>query len=86
MNDVLDSLIDKKVKSILDVFIKNKGQLFHIKKVSKISNVPIATSFRLIKKLSSLGFITIIKINKFKVYKLADNKKTELLTGLWKNG
>ena len=83
MNAILDGLVDKKVKNILDVFIKNKDGLFHLQKISKLSNVPIASSFRIVKRLASLGFIAVIRINKFKVYKLADNNKTKCLRDLW---
>lgn len=84
MKDILDGLIDKKIKKILDVFIKNEKELFHIQKISELSDVPISSSFRLIKRLMSLGFITSIEIGKFKVYKLAENKKTRILATFWK--
>lgn len=81
MDDVLYGLIDKKIRNILNIFIKNKGELFHLQKIAKLSNVPIASSFRIVRKLVSLGFVTVIRINKFKVYKLSDNKKTRILIG-----
>lgn len=83
MSDVLDGLVDKKIKNILAVLIKNKGELFHLQKISKLSNVPIASSFRIVRKLTSLRFVAVIKIGKFKVYKLDDNKKTKELIGLF---
>ena len=82
MNAILDGIVDKKIKNILNVFIKNKNELFHLQKISKLSNVPIASSFRIVRRLVSLGFIAVIRINKFKVYKLEDNKKTKDLIGL----
>lgn len=81
MDDVLYGLVDKKIRNILNIFIKNKGELFHLQKIAKLSNVPIASSFRIVRKLVSLGFVTVIRINKFKVYKLSDNKKTRILIG-----
>ena len=81
MDDVLYGLVDKKIRSILSVFIKNKGELFHLQKISKLSNVPIASSFRIVRRLVSLGFVSVIRINKFKVYKLSDSKKTKVLIG-----
>ena len=84
MNDVLDGLMDKKIRNILSVLIKNKDELFHLQKISKLSNVPIASSFRIVKRLVRLGFVAVIRINKFKVYRLEDNKKTKLLVGLLK--
>lgn len=82
MNNILDGIVDKKIGDILNVFIKNGDEIFHLSKIAEESNVPVATSFRIIKKLVDLGFITIIRINKFKVYKLAKNKKTMLLIKL----
>jgi len=79
MNDVLDGLVDRKIRRILDVFIRDKDELFHLQKISKVSGVPIASSFRIVKRLVGLGFINVIKINKFKVYRLKYNKKTKLL-------
>lgn len=81
MDDVLYGLVDKKIRNILNIFIKNRGELFHLQKIAKLSNVPIASSFRIVRKLVSLGFVTVIRINKFKVYKLSDNKKTRILIG-----
>ncbi len=84
MIDVLEGLVDKKVRNILKIFIKNKDELFHLKKISEMSKVPIATSFRIVRRLVMLGFVRVIRVGKFKLYKLADNKKTELLRGLLK--
>lgn len=82
MNSILEGIVDKKIIGILNVFIKNKNELFHLQKVSELSKVPLATSFRLMRRLVSLQLVKIIRINKFKVYKLAENKKTELLIRL----
>ncbi len=82
MADILEGLVDKKIKSILSIFIKNKDELFHLQKISQLSKVPVSSSFRLVKKLTGSGFITVIKINKFKVYKLSNNKKTKLLISI----
>ncbi len=81
MDDVLYGLVDKKIRNILNIFIKNKNELFHLQKIAKLSNVPIASSFRIVRKLVSLGFVSVIRINKFKVYKLSDSKKTKVLIG-----
>jgi len=83
MNGVLEGLVDKKIMRILKVFIKNKNELFHLQKVSELSNVSLATSFRLMRRLVSLGFVKVIRVGKFKVYKFAENKKTGLLIKVW---
>jgi len=81
---VLKDLIDQKVERILKTLFENKDELFHINKLSEKSNVPLATTFRIIKRLSSLNIVTSIKIKKFKIYKLNLNKKTKLLMSLIK--
>ncbi len=85
MSSILEGLMDKKIENVLNVFIKNKGELFHLQKISQQSKVPIASSFRLMKRLTNAGFVTVIRIGKFKVYKLAENKKTRVLSGLLGN-
>ena len=82
MSGVLEGIIDRNVNSILSMFVKDKSELFHLQKVSKLSGVPIATSFRIVRRLVSLGFVAVIKVGKFKVYKIAENKKTKVLVGL----
>jgi DNA-binding IclR family transcriptional regulator len=69
-------LVDPKIKRILDTLVKNKGKLTHLKKLSKDSNVPAATTFRLVKKLIKLQYISVTTVGKIKLYMLADNKKT----------
>lgn len=83
MGDIFGGIVDEKIRKILGVFIKHKGELFHLQKISKMSHVPISTSFRLVKDLVSFGFITTVKVDKFKLYKLAENEKTKLLINLW---
>ncbi|MFH2020653.1 MAG: helix-turn-helix domain-containing protein [archaeon] len=79
---ILSGLIDEKIEKVLTVFVHGKGELFHINKVAKESGVPLATTFRIINGLVSSGFLEIQKISKFKIYKLADNKKTRKLRDL----
>lgn len=65
-------LLDSKLVKILDVFIKNKTKLFHLQKLSQESKVPIATTFRVISKLVSLGFVDVIVVGKLKLYRIKE--------------
>lgn len=85
MDSIIKGLIDKKIEKILKVFLKDKNKLFHIDAVSKKSQVPLSTSFRIIKKLVKLNIIEIIPIGKLKVYRLIKNKKTRILAKLIAN-
>lgn len=81
---VLEGLLDIKIENILRLFFQNEDELFHINKISAESKVPLATSFRIVRKLVGLKIIKTVEIGKFKVYKLDAGKKTKLLMQLIK--
>ena len=83
--NLLLGLIDPKIERILKVFMQNKGQLFHLKRISALSKVPLTTTFLIVNKLTHLEIIAISKIGKLKLYKLAENKKTSFLETILKN-
>jgi|TARA_B100001971_G_C18217072_1_gene554590 DNA-binding IscR family transcriptional regulator len=80
----LEGLIDPKVKNIVDIFLNSQDELFHLKKISKTAKVPLTTTLAITKKLVKLSIIDITLIGKFKLYKLARNKKTDALSKLLK--
>jgi len=69
------SLIDKKVLKILEVFLKNKGKLYHLNKLSKDSGVPLASSFRIVSRLVALKIVSVAIVGKIKIYSVEDNKE-----------
>jgi len=77
--DLLKGLVDDKVLRVLKVFLLEPDQFFHINKVSQDSEVPLATTFRIINSLVNNNMLKIEKIGKFKLYRLADNKKIKQL-------
>jgi DNA-binding IclR family transcriptional regulator len=80
--NLFKGLIDDKILRVLTIFIKEPDQFFHINKVAKGAGVPLATTFRIINSLSKNKILEIQKISKFKIYKLAKNKKTNELRRL----
>ncbi len=77
--DVLEGIFDDKILRILRLFLDNPEEYFHINKVSKRTKVPLATTFRIMKLLLEQDIIKYNEISKFKIYKLASNKKTKKL-------
>jgi DNA-binding IclR family transcriptional regulator len=82
MASVVRNLIDPKVLRILDLFSKNTSKIYHLKKISIDSNVPLGTTFRIVNKLVKLNVLEVISVNKMKLYKFALNNKTKELTKL----
>ncbi len=76
---VLKGLIDEKLLKVLEVFLNNKDEYYHINKVSELSKVSLATTFRIINQLTDNKIIEYKQIGKFKIYKLSKNSKTKKL-------
>ena len=72
---VIRQLLDKKTLKILDLLLKNKDKIFHLSTISNDSKVPIASTFRIINHLVSLGIVEFTVVGKMKIYKIASNEK-----------
>jgi len=75
---LFSQLVDQKVIKILKTLIGNSQDHFHIQKLSSQAKVPLSSTFRIVNKLTKLNMVTIIKIDKFKIYQINKNKVNEL--------
>lgn len=82
--DILASLFDEKLMSILRLFFQFDQKKFYLKEISDNAKVSMATTHRILTKLVKLGIVDEIKISKFKVYQLARNEKTDFLASFIK--
>lgn len=83
---ILEELFDKKKLAMLKFFLQNKDKEFYLRELSKETSIPIATAYRIIKKLMELDIIIQIKIKKFKLYKLNHGKDIDFLESFLKEG
>lgn len=81
---ILENLFDKKMLSILRLFLKNKDKKFYLMEIAKTAGVPIATTSRIMHKLVDLKLINIITISKFKLYIIAQSETTSFLESILK--
>jgi len=77
-------LIDKKILKILELLLKNKQKYSHLSKISEKSNIPLASTFRIINQLSSLGIVEVTLIGKMKIYRIASNEQTKELEQMFR--
>ena len=82
MQSIFSSIIDKKLLSILKVFLNHPENLYHLQKVSIDAKIPLGTTFRLVNKLAKAGIIKITVVGKLKLYSLGNDEKLELLKRL----
>ena len=76
---IVEELIDAKIVKIFHVLSTNQGKYFHLQKISRVSNVPMSTTFRIVKRLIKTGLVEQMNIDKTKLYRIADNKKVNEL-------
>ena len=77
MKSPFEGIIDSKLLRILNYLTNSRTNLFHIQNISINSKVPIATTFRIVKKLHRLKFLKTTIIGKTKLYSLEKNSKTK---------
>lgn len=76
---IIRKLLDKKLIRILDLLLKNKEKYFHLSEISNASKTSLASTFRTINRLVSLGIIDVTVLGKMKIYRIASNDETKEL-------
>ena len=76
---IIRKLLDKKLIQILDLLLRNKEKYFHLSEISDASKTSLATTFRTINRLVSLGIVDVTVLGKMKIYKIASNDEAKEL-------
>ena len=79
---VLEKLADDRALEILKVFAKKPDNAFTMAEVQKKTKLPVATTFRQLKRLAKQGFLTVETIKHVSLYKLSQNDLTQTITSL----
>jgi len=74
---MIRNLIDSKTLKILDLLLKNQEKYSHLSDVSNNSKIPLASTFRIVNQLVSLGIIDVTVIGKMKIYRIASTDETK---------
>ncbi|MBN1377128.1 hypothetical protein JW949_02205 [Candidatus Woesearchaeota archaeon] len=80
---LLERLFDNKLISVLRLFLDNPDQEFYLREISRESRVPVATTFRILKKLRELEIIRENHIKKFRIYSLIEDKNSSYLRNIF---
>lgn len=81
MEDVnfLEQLFDAKTLRILKLFLRDSQSTYYLREVSKLTGVSLASTYRILNRILKLNIIEQVQIKRFKVYKLASNKRVDFL-------
>lgn len=69
MGSKIEFLIDKKLLTLVRLFLHNDNKLYSLYLISQESKVPLGSTFRLISKLVDCGLVEVIHVGKTKLYK-----------------
>ncbi|MGM5481526.1 MAG: hypothetical protein ACQESE_03895 [Nanobdellota archaeon] len=73
---ILESLLSPSTFKILKLFINNDEQKYYLREVAKLSRVPPASTYRILKQLVNANIIHIEQIKRVKLYTLnAENTR-----------
>ncbi|MBI2665943.1 helix-turn-helix domain-containing protein [Candidatus Woesearchaeota archaeon] len=71
-------LVDPKLRRVLTSFQNAPQKEFHLQELSHQSKVPLASVFRIVKRLVKLGILKVVVHGKLKMYKLSSEQEGEL--------
>ena len=74
----VQQLIDRKIQKVLSTLQRHPDREFHLQELSALSHVPLASTFRIVRKLAAIGLLDVVKHGKMKMYHLNKDRKTEL--------
>ena len=77
--ELLEKLFDEKKLRILKFFFNRSEEEFYLREITKETKLPVATVFRLVKKLKDLEVIKMTQLKKFKTYSYNKTKNNEFL-------
>jgi hypothetical protein len=80
--EILKDLFDEKIIVVVNLFMENPEKQFYLTEVSNKTKVNVATTFRILNKLVSQGFIKAEVIGKIRLYKLEKGEKVRALMKL----
>ncbi|MCF7862260.1 hypothetical protein K9M79_08550 [Candidatus Woesearchaeota archaeon] len=74
-----EALFDTKILKVLRLFYNNKEKRFYLREISKLAEVSLTSTFRIINRLTELQIIRQLNISRFKLYKLDSNEMVDML-------
>jgi DNA-binding transcriptional ArsR family regulator len=81
---LLEGLFDRKMISVLRLLFRDRNKQLFLQEISEQSKVPMATSSRILARLSRLDIIEVNKVSRTKLYRLKGNRKVDFLSEIFK--
>jgi DNA-binding Lrp family transcriptional regulator len=66
--EVLESLISPPILKILKLFINNDDQTYYLREIAKLTRVPPASTYRILKQLVDNDIVKVNHVKRFKLY------------------
>lgn len=80
---ILEELFDKKTLAVLRLLSQNPDKQYYLREIAKATRVPVATVFRITKRLVAMGVVSEIRIKlKMKLYQYGSGKESKFVEQL----
>jgi len=74
---LLEGLFDKKKIAIIAILFEDQSKQFYVREIAKLAKVPVASTFRILKKLLASQIIELTEVKHMKLYKAAENQNAK---------
>lgn len=79
---ILETLFDEKTLKILQFLSRNPDEQYYLREISKQTKVPLATTYRIMKRLVRIDVVDVVKIKKMKLYQYSSGKEGKFVEQL----
>ncbi len=73
--EILEKLLSPSLVKILKLFINHEDQSYYLREIAKITKVPPASTYRILKQLVDISILKLQQIKRFKLYALNTEKR-----------
>ena len=80
--DVLATLFDQKIVSIIKLFLRDDSKQYYLREIAKLTKVSPASTYRILKRLVDLQVLKVTEIKTAKLYSLEAGKTVDFLKSI----
>lgn len=79
---ILEELFDRKTLKILRLLSKDPEKQFYLREIAQQAKVPVATVYRIMKRLTAINVVDVVQIKRMKLYTYNQGKEGKFVEQL----
>lgn len=82
---IFKGLFDDKILNVLNIFIKHPEKQYYLSEIARLSEVNVASTFRILNKLVTQEILKVTLIGRVRMYQLAKGEKVKGILSMIEN-